>query len=73
MDPLIVIALLLGVGYVLACAMWPFTACGRCSGTGKRRSPSGKAWRRCGRCDGSGRRVRMGRVAWELFVRSDHD
>ena len=31
--------------YVAACAVWPYRSCARCSGTGKRRSPSGKAWR----------------------------
>lgn len=31
--------------YVTACAVWPYRSCARCSGTGKRRSPSGKAWR----------------------------
>jgi hypothetical protein len=70
-DTLLVLALVTGVGYVLACAVWPFTACRRCEGTGKRRSPSGKAWRQCGRCDGSGRRVRAGRLVYELLTRHD--
>lgn len=50
--------------YVLACVVWPFAACRRCDGTGKRRSPSGRAWRPCGRCGGAGRRVRLGRRVW---------
>lgn len=52
--------------YALACAVWPYRRCSRCGGTGKRRSPSGKAWRPCGRCDGSGHSVRVGRrlVEW---------
>lgn len=66
MDTLSVLALLGVAGYVIACAVWPFTGCRRCSGTGKRRSPSGRAWRPCGRCDGSGRRVRFGRYLFEL-------
>ncbi|GAA2850178.1 hypothetical protein GCM10010472_04040 [Pseudonocardia halophobica] len=63
------IALALGalVVYVAACAWWPFMACRRCLGTGKKRSPSGKAWRPCPRCGGNGRRVRLGRRIYEIF------
>ena len=71
MDTLIVVALLLVAGYIGACVIWPFTACRGCSGSGRRRSPSGKAWRSCGRCSGSGRRVRIGRQLWELGHRDD--
>lgn len=66
MDTLLVLALLIIVGYVIACVVWPFAACRRCSGTGKRRSPSGRAWRPCGRCGGNGARVRWGRLLFEL-------
>ncbi|WP_433051691.1 hypothetical protein [Dactylosporangium sp. CS-033363] len=68
MDPrtkLTIILFLLGVavtlGYAFACWVWPFKACPRCDGTGKRRSPSRRAFRVCRRCDGSGRRLRAGR------------
>lgn len=44
--------------YLLACQIWPYTACKRCQG-GKHPSPSGKAWRHCGRCHGTGRRRRL--------------
>lgn len=47
--------------YAAACALWPYTACGRCEGSGKRRSPGRKHWRRCKKCKGSGGRVRIGR------------
>lgn len=57
-------AILATLGYLAACAIWPFASCGRCSGSGKRRSPSGRAWRDCRRCSGSGKRVRTGRKAW---------
>jgi len=70
-ETLIVLGLLLGTGYVLACALWPFAACRRCKGTGKKRSPSGKAWRSCGRCEGSGRRVRLGRLLYEALNGND--
>lgn len=48
-------------GYSLACYLWPFTACNRCGGDGKRRSPSGKRFGDCRRCRGTGRQVRLGR------------
>ncbi|WP_342751574.1 hypothetical protein [Paractinoplanes atraurantiacus] len=47
--------------YAAACWIWPFKACRKCDGTGKRRSPSGRAFRLCRRCDGTGRRLRAGR------------
>lgn len=56
--------LLWGLGYGGACAIWPFTDCGKCEGAGQFRSPSGKAFRRCRRCKGSGARVRLGRRMW---------
>jgi hypothetical protein len=48
-------------GYAVACWWWPFAACRRCEGGGKRRSPSGRAWRKCRRCKGTGARLRVGR------------
>lgn len=72
MGTLILLTLGVVAVYVAACAFWPFAACRRCSGTGKRRSPSGKAWRPCGRCTGTGRQVRVGRRVAELF-RSSRD
>ncbi len=47
--------------YGIACAAWPYSACSRCSGSGKRLSPSGRAFRNCPRCSGTGRRLRLGR------------
>ncbi|WP_152363821.1 hypothetical protein [Microlunatus speluncae] len=62
---LAVLAVAVGGGllYALACRIWPFAACRRCTGSGKRRSPGGKAWRDCGRCKGTGKRLRVG---WRL-------
>ncbi|MCU7724574.1 hypothetical protein ODJ79_12675 [Actinoplanes sp. KI2] len=57
--PIILIAITLG--YAFACWVWPFKNCGKCHGTGKKRSPSRKAFRLCRRCEGTGRRVRAGR------------
>ena len=47
--------------YAAACAFWPFANCRRCDGSGKRRSPSGRAFRTCPRCRGTARRLRTGR------------
>jgi hypothetical protein len=71
-DPgsLLLLAAVLLIGYLAACAWWPFAACRRCDGAGKFRSPSGKAWRRCRRCKGSGSRVRWGRRVYEVVVQT---
>lgn len=53
------IVLLLLAGYLVACRIWPYASCGRCQGSGRSPSPSGKAWRPCTRCKGSGRRRRL--------------
>jgi hypothetical protein len=53
--------------YIAACAIWPFAACRKCSGAGRRRSPSGRAWRYCHRCDGTGARLRVGRRVWNYL------
>jgi hypothetical protein len=39
---------LLGVVAAAASVSWPFVKCRRRSGAGRRRSPTGKAWRPCG-------------------------
>lgn len=48
------------LGYLAACAVWPFRNCPRCGGTGRHASPSGRAYRHCRRCKGSGGRFRLG-------------
>jgi DnaJ-class molecular chaperone len=55
-------------GYFVACRIWPFTACRKCGGNGKRRSPSGRAFRRCPRCKGKGERLRTGRRVWNALA-----
>lgn len=47
--------------YLVGCRWWPVTACRRCDGSGKVRSPNGRNWRPCKRCSGSGGRLRIGR------------
>jgi hypothetical protein len=50
----------LGGGYAVVCRFWPLAKCGKCTGSGKLPSPSGKAHRRCPRCEGRGDRLRWG-------------
>ena len=64
------LAVLAVAGYAAACWLWPFRACLRCGGTGKRRSPGGKAFGLCRRCKGTARRLRFGRRAWEYSRRA---
>jgi hypothetical protein len=73
MSNLTILVLISTALYVAACAWWPFTKCGRCKGTGKRRSPSGKAWRTCRGCDGSGKHVRLDRRVYEALRGDDRD
>jgi hypothetical protein len=61
------------LGYLLACWLWPFVACRRCKGSGKRRALfGGRAFGICRRCDGTGRQLRPGRHAIN-YLRSLHD
>jgi hypothetical protein len=61
------------LGYLLACWLYPFIACRRCRGTGKRRSLfGGHTFGLCRRCDGTGRQLRPGRRALN-YLRVLHD
>ncbi len=71
--PLIFATLLVTLGYAVACWIWPFKACPRCHGTGKRLSPSKRAFRLCRRCDGTGRRLRAGRWIYNQLSRVRRD
>lgn len=65
------VGVVLAVGYLLGCRIWPYTNCPRCNGSGKSRKPLNlttalgltrhKAFRNCPRCSGTGRRLRLGR------------
>lgn len=62
-------AAMFAAGYAFACWFWPWTACRKCDGQGRFRSPSGKNWRNCPRCEGKGRKQRLGvevlrRLGW---------
>lgn len=64
--PLLVIVIT--VGYLLLCAVWPFKTCRRCHGLGRHRGPL-HGVRLCHRCEGTGLRLRWGRRAWNGFRR----
>jgi DnaJ-class molecular chaperone len=55
--------------HAIACALFPYQACPRCGGSGRRRSPSGKHFGDCRRCKGTGRKLRSGRRFW-IWVRA---
>ena len=54
--------------YLIACALFPWRACGWCDG-GKKRNSSRKHWRECRHCAGSGRKPRIGRRVWTALSR----
>jgi DnaJ-class molecular chaperone len=66
---LILALIIITLGYAAACWLWPFSACRRCDGAGKHRSPSGRAFRYCHRCKGTGARLRFGRRIWNFVHR----
>ncbi len=72
-STLILILIVVTLGYLGACVVWPFRACHRCDGAGKRRSPGGRSWRYCHHCHGTGGRLRLGRRAWNYLRRLHHD
>jgi hypothetical protein len=70
---LLLAGLLWGVGYLVACWLYPFAPCRRCAGSGKRRAPwNRRAFRLCNRCDGDGHRLRTGRLVLN-YLRDLHD
>jgi hypothetical protein len=69
-SSLALLLILLTVGYLFLCWVWPFTACRHCHGAGKQRSPFGRALRICRRCNGTGLRLRPARRLWNLLRHS---
>jgi hypothetical protein len=63
------VALVITLGYLATCVVWPFKACRRCEGTGKLRSPIVRAIRLCPRCNATGLRLRIGRKAFNAYRR----
>ena len=67
--PLIMPLAVITIGYILACAIWPFRSCRRCGGSGRFLSPSRRAWRHCNRCRGTGGTLRAGRRIYNHLKR----
>jgi hypothetical protein len=67
--------LLVSAWYVLACAMFPFTNCPKCDGSGKKRDQGGRGrnWRNCKRCKGTGKRIRVGRRIYNYLRKLEKD
>jgi hypothetical protein len=68
-STLILIGLAVTFCYAIGCWIWPFRACKRCAGTGRRRSPSGRGIRLCRPCRGTGLRLRAGRWIYNQLTR----
>ncbi|GAA4453056.1 hypothetical protein [Phytohabitans houttuyneae] len=58
---LLIAMIVVTFGYAFTCWLWPFKACRRCGGTGRKRGPIGRIYRLCRRCHGDGLRLRAGR------------
>lgn len=50
----------IGAGYYVSLLLWPYTACGRCGGSGRNAGSSRRRFGVCKRCGGSGRKERFG-------------
>ena len=60
MAALLVVALVLGAGYLASLKIWPLTYCRKCSGGGRNTGSTKKRFGTCRRCGGSGRKPRLG-------------
>ncbi|MEU6130680.1 hypothetical protein ABZ805_16020 [Saccharopolyspora sp. NPDC047091] len=69
---LIIALLVVTLGYVASCVVWPFKACRTCKGEGKFRSPFIRAVRLCGVCGSTGLRPRAGLKVWNAYRRLHH-
>lgn len=72
-STLITITAAITLCYTLACWIWPFRTCRRCAGTGRRRSPTGRAFPYCRRCRATGARLRAGRWLHNRLTRIRRD
>jgi hypothetical protein len=60
MDPLLILAAVLVLGYYVSLWIWPYTDCGRCKGGGRNVGSTRRWFGHCGKCGGSGRKERLG-------------
>jgi hypothetical protein len=70
MAVLLLIALAALVAWLLSLYVYPFTACGRCRGTGLNKGSSGKRFGMCTSCGGSRRKQRLGSKTLHRWVRA---
>lgn len=65
----LLLAILVTLGYLVLCAVWPFRACRHCGGYGRFKGPMGGI-RLCRRCDGTGLKLRAGRRMWNAGAKT---
>jgi hypothetical protein len=61
---------LVTLGYIWSCGVFPYKACHSCRGQGQFQSAVFGAIRLCRRCDGSGRVLRLGRRLYNAWSRT---
>lgn len=71
-SPLLIATPIVTLGYLALCLFWPFRACRRCQGEGRRRGPL-RGVRLCTRCEGTGLRLRLGRRVLNVSRRLSRD
>jgi len=54
------IALIVAAGWAIDLYLRPYTSCGRCSGTGRRKGSTSRRYGHCPRCKGNPERLRFG-------------
>lgn len=59
-STLIILIIAVAVAYRLSLALWPYTACRTCSGSGRNAGSNRRRWGACRVCGGSGRKERLG-------------
>jgi hypothetical protein len=69
-GPLLLVMILVALGYVWSCGVYPYKACRSSRGLGHFRSPILRAIRLCRRCNGTGRTLRAGRRTYNAAVRA---
>jgi hypothetical protein len=68
-GPFLLLVIVITLGYIWSCAVYPYRPCRSCRGVGHFRSPILRAIRLCRRCAGTGRTLRAGRRAYNAAVR----
>lgn len=71
-NAVLVLALLVTLGHIGLCALYPYKTCRRCDGTGKIFGPFGGI-RLCGLCGATGLQLRLGRRVWNRVRRLYRD